>query len=866
MPQLPFATLVLPLLLFSAASCHMQGGRDGLDPGAGATAPTAGPGAATTALDEPHQVLWQRSLADAEALARASGRPLLLALNMDGESASDRIWHEEYRDPQFVALTRRCVCLGASVFRHNARDYDDQGHRIPCPRFGCITCGEHVALEPQLFARYLADGERVAPRNARVRADGSMAFDLSRCFALPDIDRALAAAVADREAAPEPATGGGWVALASARDGVGRGAFEAAIAAVSSEAAIGDVLAAIAAHGDAGSLPALRLVAARAPELSPPVQAQLVATAAGLGLGDAVTAALRELAEAPDAAFDDPGPTPRQRVFRDLAGDAALADATAPLRALLEAAAVVTRREHEVPKAGGPTDAMPATAELERQLERFDAEAVAHRDDAQWLADFAKASLDLGRRRLEEKGRGAELLFEDAARSYERALAKEPEHYAWWIERARTAYFLGRFADQVEFGSRAFAEASGVPVASGAVAGGAAADDARAIEALRWVGDGEARLLGDRPDAARVADGMRALGTVAASAYGSDGDWLTFVSFCALAGCDRAAVAAAFVGALRYPASRELRQALNGALFRRGRPDLMPVAAESLDGAAATADTAWFAGYAWLLAAEDARRAAQAPTARRAGTNAGVWFARAAERNAEYRANCEWFRAAALVGNGLAAADAGDRGAGADDLVAAVQVHKDLASLRDGNGYDVLDLVDKILEWRADGPSDVAPVALFDRLDAVAPDMAFWAVAVGDSALREALRADGRNPVRRVRETVDAGGRKISMAMGVPDAEGDRWLEASIAVLRRGALRPTADEARRALAQSLTIRAERQLERGALDGVQAALAEAAPLVGEIPAAAGAGEPELRALAARLRSHLGEARPRWREGR
>src|SRR5262245_22450181 len=101
--------------------------------------PVPGSGARESSTPDARQIHWQRSVDDALALAKATGRPLLLALNMDGESASDRIVYERYRDPAFVALTRRCVCLGASVFRHNARDHDDQGRRIPCPRFGCIT-------------------------------------------------------------------------------------------------------------------------------------------------------------------------------------------------------------------------------------------------------------------------------------------------------------------------------------------------------------------------------------------------------------------------------------------------------------------------------------------------------------------------------------------------------------------------------------------------------------------------------------------------------------------------------------------------------------------------------------------------------
>jgi hypothetical protein len=56
-----------------------------------------------------------------------------------------------------------------------------------------------MALEPQLFERYFLDGERVAPRHALVLPGGHVAFDLSLCFDLKDVDQALAEAVANFE-------------------------------------------------------------------------------------------------------------------------------------------------------------------------------------------------------------------------------------------------------------------------------------------------------------------------------------------------------------------------------------------------------------------------------------------------------------------------------------------------------------------------------------------------------------------------------------------------------------------------------------------------------------------------------------------
>jgi hypothetical protein len=140
-----------------------------------------------------NQILWQRNLEDALALSKESGAPLLVALNMDGESASERITKENYRDPEFVALTRHFVCVIGSVFRHNLRDYDEQGRRIPCPRLGAVTCGEHIALEPLLFEKYLG-GERIAPRHALILPDGTKKFDEFLLYDLRDLYRIFASA------------------------------------------------------------------------------------------------------------------------------------------------------------------------------------------------------------------------------------------------------------------------------------------------------------------------------------------------------------------------------------------------------------------------------------------------------------------------------------------------------------------------------------------------------------------------------------------------------------------------------------------------------------------------------------------------
>src|SRR5262245_19945471 len=150
---------------------------------------------------EPDQIAWQPSLAGALEIAKREHRPLLVAVNMDAESASERIVREQYKNPRFVASTRRCVCVIGSIFRHNPRDFDDSGRRIPCPRLGCVTCGEHIELESVLFDQFLG-GERIAPRHALIDADGNKVFDLSLLFDLRDLERQLEEAVADQPLPP----------------------------------------------------------------------------------------------------------------------------------------------------------------------------------------------------------------------------------------------------------------------------------------------------------------------------------------------------------------------------------------------------------------------------------------------------------------------------------------------------------------------------------------------------------------------------------------------------------------------------------------------------------------------------------------
>ncbi|MGB3967350.1 MAG: hypothetical protein WBO45_11525, partial [Planctomycetota bacterium] len=134
---------------------------------------------APTAADwaKPVAIRWQRTWDDAVRLSQQTKKPILVCVNMDGEIASEHYAGVRYRDPELAKLWEPYVCVMASVYRHNPRDYDDQGRRIPCPRLGGVTCGEHMAIEPIVYEKFL-DGKRISPRHIMVELDGKEVYDV----------------------------------------------------------------------------------------------------------------------------------------------------------------------------------------------------------------------------------------------------------------------------------------------------------------------------------------------------------------------------------------------------------------------------------------------------------------------------------------------------------------------------------------------------------------------------------------------------------------------------------------------------------------------------------------------------------------
>lgn len=163
---------------------------------------------APTAEDwaKPVQITWQRTWEDAVAVSRETGKPIMVAVNMDGEIASEHYAGIRYRDPEVGKLFEPYVSVIASVYRHNPRDYDENGDRIPCPRFGCVTCGEHIAMEPTVYSMYL-DETRVAPRHIGVELDGTEFYDVFYALDVKSVLQGIDEEITGRESTELPDKG-----------------------------------------------------------------------------------------------------------------------------------------------------------------------------------------------------------------------------------------------------------------------------------------------------------------------------------------------------------------------------------------------------------------------------------------------------------------------------------------------------------------------------------------------------------------------------------------------------------------------------------------------------------------------------------
>jgi len=170
------------------------------------------------AAEKDRQVFWEADWAKAFARAKAENKPVMLCINsLDTERANNRIAKGIYRDPEFVAASRKLVMIVASTIQHQQVG--------KCLRFGHITCKEHRDCEKALrvnhfeqFRMSVMSQEIVSPQHAWFAPDGGIikrieyetkpSSDMKRTL-LSNMETALKRVASGEKFAPEtPADGG----------------------------------------------------------------------------------------------------------------------------------------------------------------------------------------------------------------------------------------------------------------------------------------------------------------------------------------------------------------------------------------------------------------------------------------------------------------------------------------------------------------------------------------------------------------------------------------------------------------------------------------------------------------------------------
>mgnify|MGYP002713109490 CR=1 FL=1 len=217
------------------------------------------PAATAEGWKKPVLIQWQRTWEDAIAVSKATRKPILICINMDGEIASEHYAGIRYRDPEKARLFEPYVCVIASVYRHTPRDFDEKGHRVPCPRFGGVTCGEHIAIESFLYEKYF-DGKRVAPRHIMVELDGKETYDVYYAWDTASVFKAIDDGIKNRKVKTQPLHRGDLTLeeRIASRDSKDRAEVEQAYIQGNKEVRI-KLLKAASQHSDSAPLGVLRL-------------------------------------------------------------------------------------------------------------------------------------------------------------------------------------------------------------------------------------------------------------------------------------------------------------------------------------------------------------------------------------------------------------------------------------------------------------------------------------------------------------------------------------------------------------------------------------------------------------------------------
>ncbi|MBK7644964.1 MAG: hypothetical protein IPJ19_18290 [Planctomycetes bacterium] len=647
----PLTRLLVLVLLFALSLAGLslaQGGAGAPSPDAIAQgSPAAMPQGATresmwpapTAEDwkKPCLVHWERTWDDAVAVSRETGKPILICVNMDGEVASEHYAGIRYRDPSIVALYEPYVCVIASVYRHNPRDYDDEGRRILCPRFGGVTCGEHIWIEPLLFDKYF-EGKRVAPRHIMIELDQKEVYDVYYAWDTQTIFTALKNGIANRPPPPPPNLDRPLEALVASRDNQDRTAVETAYLAGTTEsrrALLRSVLAnqqvpstdllRLAVHGL--DLELARLARAALAQSSDPAAIDLILEALRVPLDaaerDALVAALVRIGEV----------SPRARtlaaVFQGLGQHSSSLDTESWSKAL---------------EAAGAQAKQPAAPVLETELAHQEYAAAARPDDAEARLAFAESVLEHALRGAGDR-RFARLELEDAQRS---ALEAERLGAKGWRVDAAVALAAANLGDREQAYLRAASAVENLP---------AQAQGWSAAEVLALFAEGRQesiqKAIQDKQEwpPQWLSDANAAWSVLERHPLAADRHYAAHHDFLLQLGASTQAAGVLQAGLERFPDSFLMHARLRASILReKGADGLEAAYADLLATRPGWKNLEWYAGFASLVTAEYQRRQGRPDEALAAYQRSIQHYERCIAADASTKPSADHYAALALAG------------------------------------------------------------------------------------------------------------------------------------------------------------------------------------------------------------------------
>ncbi len=667
---------------------------------------------APTAEDwlKPCLITFQRTWDDALAVAKQTNRPILVCVNMDGEIASEHYAGLRYRQADIAALYGPYVCVIASVYRHTPRDFDEAGQRILCPRFGSVTCGEHIAIEPLLFEKFM-EGRRISPRHICVEINEQLAetFDVFYAWDTASVFQTIVDGAADRPP-PTPVAHGDRPMLerAASRDIVDRTAVERAYTAADT-AGRRRLLEAALSHRELDSVDLLRLALfgfdAELAQLARRALAQCETESAIDLIGEVLRVSLEaEERELLVVALERLGQTfPRARtlaaVHRGLAGHVSALDVDGWAKAL----------------AGGGSGANATDrATLETRV-AYQAEATdADPRDAQSRVALAETYIALAADPRTTR-RFSRVMLEDAKRAAAEAQALGVTGWRVNAAHALAAFRLGEMSDAY---ARAEAAVAELP---------ADVSDENSMLVVALFAEGRQKsiwqAMREKKDwpSAWLTDVNAAYSVLARHPLGNDAQVAAHFDFLKSLGATAQAATIVDAGLTRFPDSWLLHDRLRARLLaEKGAQALEPAYVERLAQPGATVNQEWFAGYASIVAAEFERRVNKPAPAFEAYARAIAHYERAIAANPASRDSSDHYVALALAGQARIELERGDFEAALDGLLASFARRSESAATLDGLNLSPADtatmLRAKLVEAKRDELAATLQAAL-DKLD-----------------------------------------------------------------------------------------------------------------------------------------------------